>query len=344
MKILKVSGVFIFGFFAFVGISQSNSPGGENNIYVGIICSILALLLFFSLFTKKKKDKPITVKDDLLPNNEISNTHKSVSTANNNYADSHSQETCADDAIYFENMISPTKLFLKWCKRNTKILPLDQYPGYMQYNWGIENPKDFHLELIKQGYLTEMSLEERVRNSKVSDLQNILRALHLPVIGQKQDLIQRILENGDFDTILYAIGNNCEYCLTDKANNFLSVCDDMLSLENAITCLSEYKRDGVPKYEILATLDSRTCEICGNQDGKTFLVSDAQIGINFPPFHHDCRCTTVPYYDDTPTEDLTRVARDPETGKTYDVPADMTYPEWKKVVDEGGDFGNWKKA
>ncbi len=30
----------------------------------------------------------------------------------------------------------------------------------------------------------------------------------------------------------------------------------------------------------------------------------------------------------------TRIARNPETGKTYDVPSDMTYEEWKKKQDE----------
>lgn len=104
-----------------------------------------------------------------------------------------------------------------------------------------------------------------------------------------------------------------------------------------------YKEDGVEKYEILATLDSKTCGICGELDGKEYEVGKEVVGVNMPPFHPLCRCTTVPYYDDTPTEGLTRTARDPETGKTYEVPADMTWKEWKKVVDEGGDFASWKK-
>ena len=91
-----------------------------------------------------------------------------------------------------------------------------------------------------------------------------------------------------------------------------------------------YKEDGVEKYEILATLDSKTCGVCGDLDGKLYEVGKEVVGVNMPPFHPLCRCTDVPYYDDTPTEDLTRVARDPETGKTYEVPADMTWKEWKK--------------
>ena len=91
-----------------------------------------------------------------------------------------------------------------------------------------------------------------------------------------------------------------------------------------------YKEDGVPKYEILTTLDSKTCNVCGKLDNKVYEVGKEVTGVNMPPFHPLCRCTTVPHYDDTSTEGLTRAARDPETGKNYEVPADMTYDEWKK--------------
>lgn len=93
---------------------------------------------------------------------------------------------------------------------------------------------------------------------------------------------------------------------------------------------SGYKEDGVGKYQILATLDSRTCGICGDLDGKVYEVDKAVAGVNMPPFHPLCRCTDMPYYDDTDLTDITRAARDPETGKNYKVPADMTYKEWKK--------------
>lgn len=89
-----------------------------------------------------------------------------------------------------------------------------------------------------------------------------------------------------------------------------------------------YKEDGVEKYEILATLDSKTCEICGELDGNVYEVGEEVTGVNMPPFHPLCRCTDVPHYEDTPTKGMARVARDPETGKTYMVPADMTYKQW----------------
>lgn len=89
-----------------------------------------------------------------------------------------------------------------------------------------------------------------------------------------------------------------------------------------------YKEDGVEKYKILATLDSKTCGICGELDGKIYPVAEAVTGKNMPPFHPFCRCTDVPYYPDTPT-DGKRAARDVE-GNSIEVPESMTYAEWKK--------------
>lgn len=90
-----------------------------------------------------------------------------------------------------------------------------------------------------------------------------------------------------------------------------------------------YKEDGVEKYQILATLDSKTCGICGEKDGKIYLVSEAVTGKNMPPFHPFCRCTDVPYYPDTPTEGQMRAARDAD-GNNIEVPENMTYVDWKK--------------
>ena len=94
-----------------------------------------------------------------------------------------------------------------------------------------------------------------------------------------------------------------------------------------------YKEDGVEQYQILATLDSKTCGICGRLDGKIYSVAEAVTGKNMPPFHPFCRCTDVPYYPDTPT-DGKRAARDAD-GNGIEVPENMTYAEWKiKYIQE----------
>ncbi len=58
--------------------------------------------------------------------------------------------------------------------------------------------------------------------------------------------------------------------------------------------LQSYKDTNISEYEILAVLDLRTSEICREMDGKRFLTKDAMVGINYPPFHPNCRTTTVP--------------------------------------------------
>lgn len=90
----------------------------------------------------------------------------------------------------------------------------------------------------------------------------------------------------------------------------------------------------VEEFEIVATLDSHTSDICREMDGKHFHMKDFQPGVTAPPFHVWCRSTTVPYFDDEWGRSGERAARG-EDGKTYYVPADMTYPEWEKAMVDG---------
>ncbi len=92
-----------------------------------------------------------------------------------------------------------------------------------------------------------------------------------------------------------------------------------------------YSELGVERFKIVATLDAKTSEICRDMDGKHFAEKDREIGVTCPPFHPWCRSTDVPYFDDEFTVGSLRVARDPNTGENYEVPANMTYEEWRKT-------------
>lgn len=84
----------------------------------------------------------------------------------------------------------------------------------------------------------------------------------------------------------------------------------------------------VGKYQIVATLDGLTCELCGSMDRKVFSLSEYEIGITANPFHPRCRCDEAPFFDEWYGLERKRSARDPLTGKEYKVPAGMTYQEW----------------
>lgn len=89
-----------------------------------------------------------------------------------------------------------------------------------------------------------------------------------------------------------------------------------------------FKTLGVEQYEILATLDSRTSEICREMDGKIFKMSDFEVGTTAPPFHVYCRTTTVPYFDDDLEGE--RVSRDADDKGYILVPENITYKEWQR--------------
>lgn len=84
--------------------------------------------------------------------------------------------------------------------------------------------------------------------------------------------------------------------------------------------LAAYSAAGVTEYEYMATMDARTCEVCGALDGKHFPIKDATPGVNFPPMHPNDRCTTVEY-------DLEDAADWAASGEK--MPESMTYEEWK---------------
>ena len=80
----------------------------------------------------------------------------------------------------------------------------------------------------------------------------------------------------------------------------------------------------VEKYEVVATLDEKTCDICAPLDGVVFPVPDYEPGVTANPFHPWCRCCTAPHFEDNDGE---RFARDKE-GRGYYVPANMKYADW----------------
>ena len=107
-----------------------------------------------------------------------------------------------------------------------------------------------------------------------------------------------------------------------------------------------------PKYEYVATLDSRTSPICRRLDGRKFAYNKGPT----PPQHFNCRSTTVPVVDYEGLskrkgfEDL----KPPPVGKvvtrpsaTGRVPQDTTYGEWLLKQDKKlqvKTLGNTKKV
>ena len=101
--------------------------------------------------------------------------------------------------------------------------------------------------------------------------------------------------------------------------------------------LLSYEDAEIEQYRFIAVLDKRTSHICQEHDNQVYDRDKATPGVNCPPMHPWCRSTTVAYDEDADYSKLKRRARNPVTGKTELVPADMSYDEWysKYVAKDG---------
>lgn len=79
-----------------------------------------------------------------------------------------------------------------------------------------------------------------------------------------------------------------------------------------------YIENGFDEYEYIACGGSDVCDVCKALDGKHFKIKDMIPGLNAPPMHPRCHCSTAPYVD----------RRD--------------YDEWLNYLEKGGTTEEWK--
>lgn len=87
-----------------------------------------------------------------------------------------------------------------------------------------------------------------------------------------------------------------------------------------------YKDYGVKRYEFLCGEDERSCTDCVSLDGTDWALNEKEIGINYPPIHPNCQCTTVPYFEEDEIDKFF------DGNPDYEVPDDMSYSDWLEMV------------
>lgn len=190
--------------------------------------------------------------------------------------------------------------------------------------WDISGLDQKQIEKIisKPWAVDGVNFSERIWGNK----DKLIQTIH-------NELTQNVMIGGDVDK---AINNIAKTMNTSKSNAARLVLTEGAYF-HSVSQKDSYTVTGVTKYEILATLDSRTTEICRTLDGEVYEVKDMQAGLTAPPFHVRCRSTTVPYFDDDFGVPGERAARDEETGQTYYIPDDIKYKDWEQTFVNGGD-------
>lgn len=79
------------------------------------------------------------------------------------------------------------------------------------------------------------------------------------------------------------------------------------------------ERNGFEYYEYIACGKNDVCGICKGLDGKHFKVKDMMPGVNAPPLHPFCHCSTAAWEDSE------------------------EYEQWLEFLDKGGTTAEWEK-
>ena len=139
-------------------------------------------------------------------------------------------------------------------------------------------------KLISKPWATDnMTFSDRIWKNK-KELIHIL----------ENDLTQSILKGEAPDQVIEKISKTFKTSRS-KAGRLVMTESAFFSSAARKDCFNNL---WVQKYEIVATLDSHTSDICRELDGKVFDMKDYEPGVTAPPFHVWCRSTTAPWFED----------------------------------------------
>ena len=118
-------------------------------------------------------------------------------------------------------------------------------------------------------------------------------------IWERQSELRDIVKKGVADTVLRGKGTNVLINNLRKEFDVSYGYARRLAVTESARVYSEaqkanYEANGVEEFEVMTEL--KACKICQPFNGKIFKVSELVPALNAPPFHPNCRCTTVPHF------------------------------------------------
>ena len=185
------------------------------------------------------------------------------------------------------NFTYPTLKQIKKSALFNPIVPSMTFKSYLNdIQTGFYNQWD---TAVRTGYLTNETTQDIIKN--------VMGSLQKPT---------EILDKGTMATFRNSIDRNTRTVLQAFAN------------ETRREIYSENEKY-ISGYKYLATLDRRTCEICGKYDGKIFKTLD---DCPVLPIHYNCRCVIIPVI-----KGMEKIA-DERPDEWGVVEGSLTYKEW----------------
>lgn len=118
-------------------------------------------------------------------------------------------------------------------------------------------------------------------------------------VWERQNELRNIVKKGVADTVLRGKGTNILINSLKKEFDISYGYARRLAVTESARVYSEaqkanYEANDVEWFEVMTEL--KACQICQPFNGKIFKVSEMVPALNAPPFHPNCRCTTVPVF------------------------------------------------
>lgn len=118
-------------------------------------------------------------------------------------------------------------------------------------------------------------------------------------VWERQNELRDIVKKGVADTVLRGKGTNILINSLKKEFDVSYGYARRLAVTESARVYSEaqsanYEANGVEWYQVMTEL--KACPICQPFNGRIFKVSEMVPALNAPPFHPNCRCTTVPHF------------------------------------------------
>lgn len=105
----------------------------------------------------------------------------------------------------------------------------NEYSRYFEFECGITNPRKYHKDLIKTGYLQPSPTKDVISSLKVTELKEICDSLGISKSGKKLDLINRIIAFCPAEQI-YSFAEEQLYSLSEKGSTFVREHEDYIQL------------------------------------------------------------------------------------------------------------------
>ena len=218
------------------------------------------------------------------------------------------------DALLGQIQLTLNELFDRGVAEMKQFLGDQFVEGYYQKCYDIQNRVGFFSEINK---IAPEMIENVVSYpwSGAMFSERLWQNRNALVFNTREILTQGLIQGKSIVTMSKA--------LSEKMGQSYKVAERLIRTESthihAEADRKAYEEAGVEEYEYMATLEARTCAVCGDLDGKHFKMEDAETGVNYPPIHPNCRCTTVEW---DPEDELDWY----ESGQP--MPRRTTYSEW----------------